>query len=114
MEEEKFWVSVLAQDVLSPGEMTAIQQGERRIAIYNLDGKLYATDDICTHALAYLTDGWIEDGEIVCPLHEGRFDIRTGRGLCAPITCDIRTYPVRIENGNVEILVEKSLGAVPG
>lgn len=106
--EERFWVSVLASNVLAPGGMTAIQHGERRIAIYNLDGEIYATDDLCTHALAYLTDGWIEDGQIVCPLHDGRFDIRTGRGLGAPITCDIRTYPVRVEAGNIELLLEKA------
>jgi nitrite reductase/ring-hydroxylating ferredoxin subunit len=88
--------------------MTAVQHGERRIAIYNLDGAFYATDDICTHALAYLTDGWIEDGEIVCPLHDGRFDIRTGKGMGAPINCDLRTYPVRVDSGNIHLQIEAS------
>ncbi len=48
-----------------------------------------------------LCDGWLEGFEIECPLHQGRFDIRTGKALCAPLVQDVRVYPLKIENGRV-------------
>ena len=58
----------------------------KEIALYDLDGTLYATDDICTHAYAKLSDGWLDRREIECPLHAGRFDIKTGRATAPPCT----------------------------
>lgn len=96
------WVRVVSLDELSPGEMTAIEVGERRVAVYRLDtGEVYATDDVCTHAMAFLSEGWLEGDEVECPLHGGRFNVRTGAGLCAPIDQDLRTYPVRIDGADV-------------
>jgi len=62
---------------------------------------------VCTHAFALLTEGFL-DGEVIeCPLHAGRFDVRTGKGLCAPIETDLATYQVRVDGADV-------LVAVPG
>ena len=55
------------------------------IALYEMDGDIFATDDICTHAYAKLSDGWMEKGEIECPLHAGRFDIKTGKATAPPV-----------------------------
>lgn len=96
------WVEVSCLDDLPVGEMVAVEADGHAIALYRLaDGEVRATDNICTHALAYLTDGWLEDGEVECPLHGGRFDVRTGAGLCAPIEEPLRTYDVRIEAGRI-------------
>jgi len=65
------------------------------------DGKVHALDDVCTHALALLSQGFIEGGAVECPLHGARFDIATGRCLAPPATVDLRTYEVRIEGGEV-------------
>jgi naphthalene 1,2-dioxygenase system ferredoxin subunit len=62
---------------------------------------LYATDNLCTHGAARLSDGFLEGREIECPFHQGRFDVCTGKALCAPLTENIRVYPVRIENKRV-------------
>ena len=67
---------------------------------------------MCTHATGLLADGWVEDGEIECPLHQARFDIRTGKALCEPATEDLRTYPVKVEGGDVLIDLERA-GAAP-
>ncbi len=72
---------------------------DRKIALYRIAGKVYATDNICTHAYALLSDGFVEDGCIECPLHQGRFDIATGRGQGAPIGVDLQTFPVKEEDG---------------
>ena len=82
-------------------EPLAIQLGDQHIALYLLDGKVYATHNVCTHQFALLSDGYMEDGCIECPLHQARFDIRTGKAMCAPATGDIRTYPVKIEDSRV-------------
>ena len=66
---------------IDEGEATQVLVGRREIAIYNLDGNFFATDDICTHAYASLADGYIEDDVIECPLHGGSFEIKTGETM---------------------------------
>ena len=84
--------------------MIGVALGGRDIAIYNIDGELYATDDICTHAYARLSEGWLDRNEIECPLHAGRFDVKTGTATAPPCVDPVKTYPVRKEGG--EILVK--------
>lgn len=98
------WIRVASLAELPPGEMLAVAVDDHEVALYRLgEDEVRATANVCTHALAYLTDGWLEDGEIECPLHGGRFDVRSGRGLCAPIESDLRVYPVRIEGEDILI-----------
>ena len=99
------WITVARRDKLADGEMLAVSAGGKDIALYGIDGGIYATDNTCTHAFAMLTDGWL-DGEVIeCPLHAGRFEVKTGKGLGAPIPCDLKTYPVRLAGDDVEINV---------
>jgi hypothetical protein len=62
------WVKAAARSDLAEGEALGIVIAGREIALYDIDGTLYATDDICTHAYAKLSDGWLDRGEIECPL----------------------------------------------
>ena len=71
------------------------------LALYNVEGRVYCTGNLCTHAEAFLSDGFLEGHEIECPLHGARFDIRDGHVLCQPASKDIPTYPVRVEGGAV-------------
>jgi naphthalene 1,2-dioxygenase system ferredoxin subunit len=64
---------------------------------------VFATDNLCTHGAARMSDGFLEGREIECPLHQGRFDVCTGKAMCAPLTQDLRVYAVRIENKRVLI-----------
>ena len=75
----------------------------RPLALYRVDGKVYCTDNLCTHAEAFLSDGYLEGFEIECPLHGARFDIRTGHVLCQPATKDINAYAVRVEGDDVMV-----------
>jgi nitrite reductase/ring-hydroxylating ferredoxin subunit len=90
---------------IGPGEMVAKDLGKCHIAIFNIDGTFFATDNICPHAYALLSDGWLDNDVVECPLHGGQFNVRTGKALCEPADCDLRVYPVRIEDGNVEVLL---------
>lgn len=70
------------------------------LAVYNLEGKFYATHDTCTHATASLSEGEIVDGDLIaCPVHDGQFHIRSGQAVAFPCTVDLRTYRV-IEDGD--------------
>jgi phenylpropionate dioxygenase-like ring-hydroxylating dioxygenase large terminal subunit len=77
------------------------------VALYRLGNEVFATAGICTHALAILSDGFVEDGKIECPLHQGQFDIRSGKALCAPVTEDLRTYAVKLDGDDVWIDMER-------
>ena len=86
---------------VADGEVIQVSVGRTDIAVFKLDGDYYATDDICTHAYASLADGYVEDGQIECPLHGACFDIKTGKALTAPANVDLRTFPVKIEGDKV-------------
>lgn len=91
----------IAEVELMDGEVARVLIGDKKIGIYNLGGSFYALDDTCTHMKARLSNGYIADGFIACPVHFGKFDIRTGKAASAPCTVDVATYPVKVEDGQV-------------
>jgi nitrite reductase/ring-hydroxylating ferredoxin subunit len=104
MSDEK-WVNVATRSALAEGAMLGVEVGDLQIALYNVDGEIYATDNVCTHAFAVLTDGFLDGDIIECPLHGGCFKVKTGEGQGAPITEDIKTYPVQIVGDAIEVQV---------
>ena len=104
--EDAGWVRAAARRDLAEGEVIGVEIAGRSIALYDADGNLFATDNICTHAYACLSDGWL-DGEVIeCPLHAARFDIRSGKVLDPPATEDLKTYPVRIVDGEIQVRLD--------
>ena len=95
------WIEAALLSSVPQDDVIAVSVDGREIALYGVDGDVYATDNICTHGHARLCEGFLEGHEIECPLHQGRFDIRNGAAMCAPLTDGIRTYPVRIEGDKV-------------
>ena len=95
------WIDVLALDWVPEADVTSVIVDGLEIALYEVNGEVFATDNLCTHGAARLSDGFLEGREIECPFHQGRFDVCTGKAMCAPLTQDIRVYPVRIENKRV-------------
>ena len=92
-------------DELSDGEIRQVElDGRAPVAIYNLDGEFYATDDTCTHGEASLAEGDIDGDSVVCPFHMGAFDIRTGEVTVPPCAEPLRTYPV-LQQGD-ELYIE--------
>lgn len=71
------------------------------IAVYRLADGYYATDNLCTHGAAYLSEGEVEGDEIYCPFHAGAFDIRSGEPVAAPCVIPLKTYPVTVDNDQV-------------
>ena len=104
--DEQGWVKAANRANLAEGEVLGVLVSGHEIALYDLDGTLYATDDICTHAYAKLSDGWLDKGEIECPLHAGRFDVRTGAATAPPCTDPIKSYPVRLVGDDIQIKLD--------
>jgi len=88
---------------LAPGEATRVD-GSVPIAVFNVDGDLYAIDDTCTHQDASLADGWVEGCFVECPLHSSQFDLRTGGPHAPPATNPVRTHDIRIRDGYVYVV----------
>jgi nitrite reductase/ring-hydroxylating ferredoxin subunit len=100
------WVRAAGRGNLTEGEVLGVEVEGRSIALYATDSGLFATDNICTHAYACLSDGWL-DGEVIeCPLHAARFDIRTGKVLDPPATDDLKTYQVRLVGDEIEVRLD--------
>ena len=95
------WVRVCATSELLPGEYRVVYDGDTPIAVFNIDGDLYAIEDLCTHDGGELTGGVIEGHEVECPRHGARFDIRTGVALTPPAYEPTPKFPVKAEAGAV-------------
>ena len=94
-------VRVCAQAEVTPGSVKAFEVGAKRLAVYNLEGTFYVTDDECTHAAASLADGMIEGDVIECCMHFGAFHIPTGKVVQAPCEEPLRTYQVMVRDDGV-------------
>jgi len=98
------WIAACAADDIDAEDVMRFDHGGKTYAVYRSpDDKYYATDGICTHEHAYLTDGLVMDNIVECPKHNGRFDYRTGAAKGAPVCVNLKTYPVKVEAGKVFI-----------
>ncbi len=98
------WVRVAAMDQVAEGGVLGVRVGEREIALYHLaGGEFHATDNVCSHEYALLSEGWLEDGCIECPLHASQFDVRTGKALCAPADTDLQVFELKVDGEDLLI-----------
>lgn len=94
-------IAVAKTSDVQPGQMKTFSANGHRILIANWEGTLFATQDLCTHDGGTLGDGELVDGEIECPRHGGRFDVRTGAVTALPPLFPIKTYPVHVEGDQI-------------
>ena len=100
------WTDVAAEADLFEGAGIPVSPGGRDIALFAVDGEVFATDNLCTHGNARLCDGFLDGHEIECPLHQGKFDVRDGRATWEPACEPLRCHPVRIEGGRVFVQID--------
>ena len=91
---------------IAPGSAIKVETGDLILAVYNVDGEYYVTDDLCTHGPGSLSEGYIEGDVVECNFHNGQFNIRTGAVVSPPCMVPIKTYPARVEDGKVVIEVD--------
>ena len=100
------WTVLCAADDVPPDfGLRAEPDGPAAIAVFRLGDTFHATADTCTHGAASLCDGQVEDGQVECPWHAGRFDIRTGEATASPCTDPLRVYRTRVVDGSVQALL---------
>jgi nitrite reductase/ring-hydroxylating ferredoxin subunit len=100
-EEANSVVRVCAKSEVSPGSVRAFAVGDKTLAVFNIDGTFYVTDDECTHAAASLADGMMDGDVIECCMHMGSFHIPTGKVVEPPCEVPLRTYQVVLRDDDV-------------
>ena len=99
-------VAIGSVDDIDEGKGKAFDVGGKRVAVFNIGGNFQAIDDACPHAGASLAEGYLEDGKVGCPWHYAEFDLATGKHLNAPASCGVTAYEVRMEDGQVKVVIE--------
>lgn len=97
------WVDVAPASELVPGSRKVVDSEAGPVAVFNLDGAYYAIEDVCSHDGGELASGRCDGDQIICPRHGARFCIRTGEAMTRPAYEPIETFPVRVEDGIVQV-----------
>ena len=97
------WVRVCATDEIDKEDLMRFDHEDTTFCVYNTGKGFFATAGICTHEEEHLEYGMVIGNVIECPLHQGRFDIPSGKALSAPACVDLKTYPVKVEGGDIFI-----------
>lgn len=98
------FVTVARADELAPGEVRRVQAGEEEVALARIGDEFYAVQSACLHLEGPLGDGRLEDHVLTCPWHGWQYDVRTGKNEF-DLAIQLRTYDVRVENGEVRVAV---------
>jgi 3-phenylpropionate/trans-cinnamate dioxygenase ferredoxin subunit len=99
------WLDAAAFNDIEDEDVARFDHEGRTFAIYRVEDNVFASDGLCTHEHVHLADGLVMGHVIECPKHNGRFDVRDGRPLCAPVCEKLRTYPAKVEGGRIFIEV---------
>jgi nitrite reductase/ring-hydroxylating ferredoxin subunit len=99
-------IELCGADEVEPGSAIKVETGDLSLAVFNVDGEFYVTDDLCTHGPGSLAEGYIEDDVVECNFHNGQFNIKTGEVVSPPCMVPVKTYKTVVENGRVFIETE--------
>lgn len=97
------WVNVAPREEFPPGAFRSIEIDGTEVAVFNLGGTFYAIENVCTHDGGTLSGGTVEGEQVICPRHGARFSIITGQALGPPAYEPVAIFPVRLENGMVQV-----------
>lgn len=105
MTQTRAQLDVCGIEDVEPGQAIKIEKAGVCLAVFNLEGSFFVTDDLCTHGPGSLSEGCIIGDAVECNFHNGVFDIRTGEVLAPPCVTPLKTYPVQVFLGRVLITV---------
>lgn len=97
------WVKVAAVGEIVPGACKVADVDGTMVAVFNIGGEFFAIEDVCTHDGGELASGVLEGDQIICPRHGARFCVRTGEAMSAPAYEPTAKFPLRVENGVIEV-----------
>jgi nitrite reductase/ring-hydroxylating ferredoxin subunit len=98
-------IELCSTDEVAPGAALRVETEGLTLAVFNVSGQFFVTDDLCTHGPGSLSEGYLEDDVIECNFHNGQFNVRTGEVVSPPCMVPIKTYPVLVVDGKVTIEV---------
>ena len=99
-------IDICSAAEIAPGNTLRVEAEGLTLAVFNVAGEFYVTDDQCTHGPGSLSEGYLEGDVIECNFHNGQFNVRTGEVVSPPCMVPIKTYKTSVENGRVLIEVE--------
>ena len=102
---ENHWHDVAGLEEIDPEFPLGVEVNGQKIGLFQSNDQVHAVEDICPHAFALLSQGFLEDGVIECPLHAARFEVATGKCLNEIGQRDIKCFPVRVVDGRVSVQV---------
>src|ERR1700756_381723 len=107
-------VRICARSEIAPDSVNAFEVGDKRLAVFNIGGRFYVTDDECTHASASLADGMLEGEVIECAMHLGAFHVPTGEVKAPPCAVALRTYKVILDGDDVLVDLDRDAAGEVG
>ena len=96
-------IDLCATDDIETGTVIKVEAGDLSLAVYNVEGEFFVSDDHCTHGPGSLSEGYMDGYIVECDFHNGAFDVRTGEVAAPPCMVPVKTYKEIIENGRVTI-----------
>ena len=102
-EINKEWLEVSDDTEVEVEDIIRFDHDNKTYCVYRLKDGYYATDGVCTHENVHLEEGLVIDDEIECPMHQGIFNIKTGKAISPPACDDLKTYQVKVENSKIYI-----------
>lgn len=99
-------IELCKTEEVAEGSALKCECGDLILAVFNVGGEFFVTDDTCTHGPGSLSEGYIEDDVVECNFHNGQFNIKTGEIVAPPCMVPIKTYPASVEGGKVVISVD--------
>ena len=97
------WMDVAETRTIAPGEFVLVEVDEVSVVVFNIDGDFLAVEDMCSHDDALLSEGMLDGSDVICPRHGARFCLRTGEALTPPAYEPVDCYPLRVEDGMLQI-----------
>jgi nitrite reductase/ring-hydroxylating ferredoxin subunit len=107
-------IDLCSTNEVAEGESLLVETDALALAVHNVDGEFFVTDDHCTHGPGSLSEGYLDGFEIECDFHQGRYDVRTGEVVSPPPWEPVRSYPVVIEGDRISIEADEPAAAAEG
>jgi 3-phenylpropionate/trans-cinnamate dioxygenase ferredoxin subunit len=95
------WTAICALLDIDDEDVMRFDNNGKTYAVFRYENQAYVSDGLCTHEKVHLADGLVMEYVIECPKHNGRFDIRDGKALGAPVCINLKTYPAKVEGGKI-------------
>ena len=100
------WIEIARDDELAPGEYKLVDVDDLELALFHVDDGFCCIENKCTHDGGNLVEGDVEGRVVTCPRHGAKFDVCTGEALTLPAVTPTATFPVRVQDGKVEVEIE--------